>query len=92
MDDDQIQARIEELEAEERRLRADEAQHAAHRDQSDHDDGARIAADAERLAAIKVELDQLWDLLRQRRARARAGDDPDKAQMRDEGTVEGYLG
>ncbi|MGH2813844.1 MAG: DUF2630 family protein, partial [Actinomycetota bacterium] len=35
--------------------------------------------------------DQCWDLLRQRRARRDAGQDPDTAQLRPEGTVEGYL-
>jgi Protein of unknown function (DUF2630) len=46
----------------------------------------------ERLQRIQVELDQCWDLLRQRRARRAAGLDPDDAMVRDEGTVEGYLG
>ncbi|MGH2814206.1 MAG: DUF2630 family protein, partial [Actinomycetota bacterium] len=32
-----------------------------------------------------------WDLLRQRRARREAGQDPDTAQVRPGGTVEGYL-
>jgi hypothetical protein len=40
--------------------------------------------------AIEVALDQCWDLLRQRRARRDAGLDPDDAQARPEGTVEGY--
>jgi len=34
--------------------------------------------------------DQLWDLLRQRRARRNAGLDPDDASERDPKTVEGY--
>ena len=42
--------------------------------------------------AIKVELDQLWDLLRQRRALRAAGRNPDDARMRDSETVERYLG
>jgi Protein of unknown function (DUF2630) len=49
-------------------------------------------AERERLRQIQVELDQCWDLLRQRRARRAAGLDPDDAMVRDEGTVEGYLG
>jgi len=49
-------------------------------------------AERERLQRIQVELDQCWDLLRQRRARRAAGLDPDDAMVRDEGTVEGYLG
>ena len=44
-----------------------------------------------RLQAIKVELDRYWDLLRQRRARRRAGQDPDGASPRDADTVEHYL-
>jgi hypothetical protein len=43
-----------------------------------------------RRQAIEVALDQCWDLLRQRRARREAGLDPDAAQVRPEGTVEGY--
>jgi hypothetical protein len=86
MDDDQIRARIEALEADEKKLRAEEGAAA----ETGHDDV--IARDAERLAAIKVELDQLWDLLRQREAKRRAGEDPDTAALRDVGTVEDYLG
>ena len=44
-----------------------------------------------RLRDLEVQLDQCWDLLRQRRARRNAGQDPDTAQVRPEGTVEGYL-
>jgi hypothetical protein len=46
--------------------------------------------DHARLRALEVQLDQLWDLLRQRRARRAAGLDPDLAIERDAGTVEGY--
>ena len=45
-----------------------------------------------RLKQVEVELDQCWDLLRQRRARREFGDDPDKATPRDPGTVENYEG
>ena len=44
----------------------------------------------DRLRDIEVQLDQLWDLLRQRRARREFGEDPDGATMRPAGTVEGY--
>jgi hypothetical protein len=44
-----------------------------------------------RLRHLEVQLDQCWDLLRQRRARRDAGLDPEDAQVRPEGTVEGYL-
>ena len=43
-----------------------------------------------RLRAIEVALDQCWDLLRQRRARRDAGEDPDGAQVRPPEVVEGY--
>jgi hypothetical protein len=86
MNDEQLQARIEELEQEERRLRSDES------DAAQHDGGNRVAADAHRLDAVRVELDQLWDYLRQRRALRDAGRNPDEATMRDAGTVERYLG
>lgn len=86
MDDAEIRNRIEALEGEERKLRAEEGAAA----ETGHPEV--IQRDADRLAAIKVELDQLWDLLRRREAARRAGNDPDEQQLRSEGTVEGYLG
>jgi Protein of unknown function (DUF2630) len=54
-------------------------------------DGADASADEHaRLARLEVELDQCWDLLRQRRARRDAGEDPSGASPRDENTVEHY--
>ena len=46
--------------------------------------------DRERLAKLKVELDQCWDLLRQRRALREFGEDPDKAKLRPASIVEKY--
>jgi len=86
LSDEQVQAQIEELEQEERKLRTDEGEAA----EDDADD--QVARDAQRLEAIRIELDQLWDYLRQRRALRDAGQDPDNAQMRDPGTVERYWG
>jgi hypothetical protein len=44
-----------------------------------------------RLKEIKVELDQCWDLLRQRRALREFGDnDPDHAKVRPADVVENY--
>ena len=43
-----------------------------------------------RRQAIEVALDQCWDLLRQRRARRDAGQDPDDVQVRPEDVVERY--
>jgi hypothetical protein len=54
--------------------------------------GEASEADRRRLKELEVTLDQCWDLLHQRRARRAAGQDPDSARVRDQGTVEGYLG
>jgi hypothetical protein len=80
-DDNSIFSRIDELVAEEHELRT---KHAA----------GQIANEDEhaRLRALEVELDQCWDLLRQRRAKREFGQDPDDAQARSADTVEGYLG
>ncbi len=78
MDDEQLRHRISELVDEEHRL---ERSHA----------GKRIDEDERRrLDALGVELDRLWDLLRQRDARRRAGLDPDTAAERPGDMVEGY--
>jgi hypothetical protein len=45
----------------------------------------------QRLRSLEVQLDQCWDLLRQRRARRDAGENPEDAESRPEGEVEGYL-
>jgi Protein of unknown function (DUF2630) len=47
--------------------------------------------DRVRLRGVQVELDQSWDLLRQRRALRAAGQDPDKAQVRPAGIVQKYV-
>jgi hypothetical protein len=80
--DDTIAARIEQLVAEEHGLRNQE--------RVDSDDVNALEADQDRLRAVEVELDRCWDLLRQRRARRDAGEDPDEAQARDADTVERY--
>jgi hypothetical protein len=46
----------------------------------------------ERLRQVEIELDQCWDLLRQRRALRETGGDPREAQIRPPDEVEGYLG
>jgi uncharacterized protein DUF2630 len=46
--------------------------------------------DQVRLEKIKVELDQCWDLLRQRDARREFGQDPDRAKVRPASVVERY--
>lgn len=46
--------------------------------------------DRRRMLEINAELDRCWDLLRQRRARRNAGQDPDQATLRTEATVESY--
>jgi hypothetical protein len=80
MKDTEIIRRIGELADEERRL---EEAHAASSEGLDHDE-------RDRLGRLQVTLDQLWDLLRQRRALRRAGRDPDEAEERPVETVEHY--
>jgi hypothetical protein len=78
-DDHDIITRIDELVDEE---------HALERA---HGDGRTLTKEERaRLQALEVQLDQLWDLLRQRRARRNAGLDPDDAETRDPSTVEHY--
>lgn len=43
-----------------------------------------------RMQALEVSLDQCWDLLRQRRARRAAGQNPDEAHVRPAEIVEHY--
>jgi Protein of unknown function (DUF2630) len=78
MDDPQIHGAIEELVAEEHELWQREAA------------GAASEADRLRLEEIRVALDQCWDLLRQRRARRDAAQDPDSAAARPADVVERY--
>src|SRR2546425_9883947 len=54
--------------------------------------GQATDAERDRLRRIGGTLDQCWDLLHQRRARRAAGLNPDDAKVRDEKTVEGYIG
>lgn len=78
MDDAELLTRIQSLVDEEHRL---EREHVG--------DGIDDTTKA-RLSELEVALDQCWDLLRQRRARRRAGEDPDAAEVRPAPTVEGY--
>ena len=48
--------------------------------------------DPARIRDIEQQLDQCWDLLRQRRARREFGEDPEQAEVRDPQTVENYRG
>ena len=82
MSDESIAARIERLVGEEHELR--------NREQADAADEEALEGDRERLRSVEVELDRCWDLLRQRRALRDAGANPEGAQVRDAGTVEGY--
>ncbi|MEE6175034.1 DUF2630 family protein [Mycobacterium sp. 050134] len=45
----------------------------------------------DRLRRVEIELDQCWDLLRQRRALRDSGGDPREAEVRPADEVEGYL-
>ena len=78
MDDAELLTRIQALVDEEHRL---EREHAG----SPPDEKTRA-----RLHELELGLDQCWDLLRQRRARRHAGEDPDPAAPRPPSTVEGY--
>jgi len=78
VDDREIIAEISALAAEEQRL--EEA----------HVGEGLTEEERTRLKTLEVTLDQLWDTLRQRRAKRDAGRDPDEAQTRPVSTVEGY--
>jgi hypothetical protein len=73
--DDRVLDRIESLVATEHTL---------------HEQPSPTDTDRRRLAEIRIELDQCWDLLRQRRAKREFGDDPDAAQVRPPEVVESY--
>jgi hypothetical protein len=77
--DEQIQAVIDRLEAEREDIRRREG--AA---------DPNLEEDRARLEEIRLELDQLWDLTRQRGALRDAGEDPNKAHERSRGTIENY--
>jgi hypothetical protein len=80
MDDTEILAHIKDLVTEEHDLRERLGRGEV---------GA--AEEHARLASLEQSLDQCWDLLRQRRARRAAGEDPGDAATRPKGEVEGYL-
>jgi hypothetical protein len=78
MKDSELHKHIEALVAEEHRLLA-------------HGDAGSLSQDDRaRLDRISITLDQYWDLLRQRRARRDAGQDPEVAHLRKENVVERY--
>jgi hypothetical protein len=78
MDDPQIHGPIEMLVAKEDELWQREAA------------GEASETDRRRLGEIRASLDQCWDLLRQRRARRDAGQNPDTAAARPPEVVERY--
>jgi hypothetical protein len=79
--DQDILTLVNKLVSEEKELR-DKLQHHEIDETEEH----------QRLRAVEVQLDQCWDLLRQRRALRETGGDPREAQVRPAGEVEGYLG
>lgn len=79
MNDQEILQHITQLVDEEHALMAAEAS-------GEIDDPGR-----ERMRALEVQLDQAWDLLRQRRGRRDFGENPAEAEVRDPETVENYL-
>jgi len=76
VEDQEIVARIDALIAEEHSLRA-----------GGHGLGS---AERSRLGHLEEHLDQLWDLLRRRRALREAGEDPGSAREQPVSQVEGY--
>ncbi len=78
MDDQEIMQRIQSLVDEEHKLLQLEEEGKLHGDQH------------ARARELEVSLDQYWDLLRQRRARRHAGQNPDEVTLRDEQTVEHF--
>lgn len=74
-------AHIHHLVAEEKRLR----EQLQHREIDESEE-------QQRLRTIETELDQCWDLLRQRRALRETGGDPREAAVRPAEEVEGYTG
>ena len=79
--DSGIHEQISALVAEEKRLRSQREQGAIDRDE-----------EQQRLHDLEIQLDQCWDLLRQRQALRDSGGDPDAAAVRPAAEVEGYLG
>jgi hypothetical protein len=80
MEDEAIIRHIGALADEERRL---EESHASSSEGLSEEE-------RQRLESLQVTLDQLWDVLRQRRALRHAGKDPDAAIERSAETVEHY--
>ncbi|MEV7735758.1 DUF2630 family protein [Streptomyces sp. NPDC088921] len=80
MDQGEILGRIAAMVEQERKLR-DSAQEGQIDTQEEK----------QRLGELERELDQCWDLLRQRRAKAEFGQDPDEAHVRPASQVENYL-
>ncbi|WP_427016458.1 DUF2630 family protein [Pseudarthrobacter sp. P1] len=78
MDGQQIHHRIQELVEKEQLLREQAPSQGA------------SEARSQELHTIEVQLDQCWDLLRQRDAKIRAGANPDEAKLRPADKVEGY--
>ncbi|OXM65121.1 MULTISPECIES: DUF2630 family protein [Amycolatopsis] len=78
MADQDIIANIDKLIAEEHELRSRSV------------GGGLSEEDRARMRRVEEQLDQCWDLLRQRRAAREFGEDPDKAQARPVGEVESY--
>jgi len=76
MDDKDIRSQIHALVEEEHQLR----------NSTGHTEDQRA-----RITQLEQDLDQLWDLLRQRDAKRQYGEDPDEAKARPEPQVENYL-
>jgi hypothetical protein len=79
VNDKSILEHIHDLVAEEKELRESHAGQGLH------------GPERQRLELLERQLDQAWDLLRQRRAREETGENPDEAKERPIDEVESYL-
>jgi hypothetical protein len=86
MDNQDILYRIQALVEEEHQLRGAEPPDGTEADPTGSADGP----DRARLRQVGEELDQCWDLLRQRRAKSQVGANPDDATVRAVNEVESY--
>jgi hypothetical protein len=71
-------------------VRIDQLVQKEHQLEREHAQTGLSEQDRTRLGDIEVQLDQCWDLLRQRRARRNAGKDPSEAEVRAPDVVEHY--
>lgn len=77
--DEEIETQLDALEFERENIREREGS-----------DDVTLEEDVARLEEIRIDLERLWDFLRQRRALRAAGEDPEQASERSAEMVEKY--